>query len=112
MDQGHEAGIDPLSGDRLATISGESANAPVWIIEVVQTIVPAENGTTDLQVWYRIMARGTGRTDTSVAVVESIVGRSWPIVAETGLPTPGGSGPCPGSVSPAICGRFAWQEIL
>jgi Tfp pilus assembly protein PilX len=112
MDQGHEAGIDPLSGDRISTISSDSANAPVWIIEAVQIIPPAEGGNADSQVWYRILARGSGRTDTSVSVVESIVGRSWPNVEEAGSPAPDGSGPCPGSELPVICGRYSWREIL
>ncbi|HEY5774674.1 MAG TPA: hypothetical protein VIS57_01195 [Xanthomonadales bacterium] len=112
MDQGHVAGIDPLSGDLVATISSDSANAPVWIIEEVQTIPPAEGGNADLQVWYRILARGSGWTDTSVSVVESIVGRSWPAVEATDSLAPGGSGPCPGAKLPAICGRYSWREIL
>ena len=78
MEQGHEAGINPLTGDRIATISSDSINTPVWIIEAVQTIPPAENGNPDLQVWYRILARGSGRTETAVSVIESIVVRSWP----------------------------------
>jgi Tfp pilus assembly protein PilX len=117
MLNGHEAGVDPLSGERLETITADSFTAPVWIIETLHTIVPEESGNLDLQVWYRILARGTGRTETVVSVVESVVVRSWP-TTEAGV-SPGDvvAGVCPGSTSPgysspAICGRFAWRKIL
>ena len=111
MDQGHEAGIDPLTGVRMATLSRHNIKPPVWIIEVAQTTQPAENGTPDLQVWYRILARGSGRTDSGISVIESTVVRSWPVVAETELTDTSASGPCPGSELQAVCGRFSWREL-
>lgn len=109
--QGHEAGIDPLTGVRMATLSRHSIKPPVWIVEVAQTTLPAENGTPDLQVWYRILVRGSGRTDTGVSVIESTVVRSWPVTAATGLTGTRASGPCPGSALQALCGRFSWREL-
>lgn len=111
MDQGHEAGIDPLTGNRLTTISRHNIKPPVWIIEVAQTMLPAENGTLDLQVWYRILVRGSGRTDAGVSVIESTVVRSWPVVADTELTDTNAAGPCPGSGLLAVCGRFSWREL-
>jgi len=111
MNQGHEAGIDPLTGARTATISNGNNQVPVWIIEVVHTIPPVENGNPDLQVWYRILARGSGRTDNAVSVIESTLVRSWPVIEAAELPVINGSGTCPGSEPPAICGRFAWREL-
>ncbi len=112
MVNGHQAGVDPLTGVRLETITGDSINAPVWIIEAVHTIEPAESGNPDLQVWYRILARGTGWTETAVSVVESVVVRSWPAIEENQPPDVVVAGACPGSTSSAICGRFSWREIL
>lgn len=111
MNNGHEAGIDPLSGGRMATISGDSINTPVWIIETAKTIQPSENGNPDLQVWYRILARGSGRTASAISVIESTLVRSWPIHEDRELPVTDDSGACPGSSLPAICGRFAWREL-
>ncbi len=111
MNNGHEAGISPLTGDRMATISGDSINAPVWIIETVKTIQPSENGNPDLQVWYRILARGSGRTVSAISVIESTLVRSWPIHEDSELPVTDVSDTCPGSGLPTICGRFAWREL-
>ncbi len=106
MDQGHEAGIDPLTGNRITTITAGSINPPVWIIEAVHSIPPAENGTGQLQVWYRILARGSGRTDAAVSVIESTVVRSWSSIDNADM-----SGTCPGSEAEAKCGRLAWREL-
>lgn len=109
--QGHEAGIDPLTGVRMATLSRHNIKPPVWIIELVQTTLPEENGSPDLQAWYRIRVRGSGRTDAGVSVIESIVVRSWPVVTDTELTDHRTEGPCPGSGLTAICGRFSWREL-
>ena len=111
LNQGHEAGIDPLTGERIATISGDSINPPVWIVEIIHTIPPVENGTADFQVWYRILARGSGGTETAVSVIESTVVRSWPPVEDTGLSVTAVATPCPGSEPPALCGRSSWREL-
>jgi len=111
MGNGHEAGIDPLTGERLQTISRDSIDAPVWIIEKLRTVTPAESGDPDLQVWYRVLARGSGQAETAVSVVESIVVRAWPVPADNasfGIV----AGACPGSAPTTICGRYAWREIL
>jgi len=111
MSNGHEAGIDPLTGVRVQTISSDSIDAPVWVIETVKTITPAESGDPDLQVWYRILARGTGHAETAVSVVESVVVRAWPWPADnTSFSVVAGA--CPGSTATAMCGRYAWREIL
>ncbi len=111
LDQGHEAGIDPLTGELISNIASSSFNPPVWIIEAIHEILPAESGATDLQVWYRIMARGSGRTDTGISVIESIIVRSWASIesmepTETGL-----AGICPGAEPGAKCGRVSWREL-
>lgn len=111
MDQGHEAGIDPLTGHRMTTISAESYNRPVWIIEAVHAIPPADNGTDDLQVWYRILARGSGQTGNGISVVESILVRSWASIDSTIVTKTGTAGICPGSEPSAKCGRVAWREL-
>jgi Tfp pilus assembly protein PilX len=108
LQHGHEAGIDPLTGERLATLSSSSIDAPVWAIEAAQTIPAADSGNGELQTWYRILARGTGQTDSAVSVIESIIVRSWPAVHDADA---AGSGRCPGSELPMLCGRFAWREL-
>ncbi len=111
MDQGHEAGIDPLSGNRIATISGGSIHAPVWIIEAAHTILPTDNPARLMRVWYRILVRGSGSTDSAVSVIESTVVRSWSVTGTTELPNSGLTGGCPGSVPTAQCGRLSWREL-
>ena len=111
LEHGYEAGINPLNGDRIATLSSDSINRPVWIIEAVQSIPPAENGTPDTQVWYRLLARGSGRTKTAVSVIESTVVRFWPALENTGLSDNPVPEPCPDTEPPAACGRFSWREL-
>jgi Tfp pilus assembly protein PilX len=109
--QGHEAGIDPQNAERVTSIAVGSASPPFWIIEAVHETPPTEIGATDIQVWYRILARGNGKTTAGVSVVESIVVRSWatiesPETSETEVITR-----CPGAESTAKCGRVAWREL-
>lgn len=76
---GNEAGLDPLSGDRLVTLAAASAEPPMWIIEVAHEIPASADGTTAMQTWYRILVRGTGRSGTSISVVESTISKYWPV---------------------------------
>jgi len=78
--EGYEAGIDPLSGDRLVTISANSSSPPMWIIEVIHE-EPVQDD--EIQVWYRILARGSGQTENAVSVFESTVTRSWSTTSST-----------------------------
>jgi len=103
--QGFEAGIDPLTGERLVSFSALSINPPMWIVEVVHqtpaSVDDTEANPANAQVWYRILVRGSGRTDTAISVVESVVTRSWPAGAELpneGIGTPAG-------------GRVSWREL-
>lgn len=111
LSEGHEAGINPITGGRITTISSDSINPPVWVVEIIHTIPPVENSTADFQVWYRLLARGSGRTETAVSVIESTVVRSWPSVEDTGLSVTSVAVPCPGSEPSALCGRFSWREL-
>ena len=111
LDHGYEAGTDPLTGERLSVITGSSIVPPVWLIEFVHEVPPADDGSTDLRVWYRVLARGNGRTDTGISVVESIVVRSWSDDDSYVQPDTGAATPCPGSRSSAQCGRVAWREL-
>lgn len=94
--QGCEAGIDPLSGERLATFSANSANPPMWIIEVVHEIPAADDGTTDARAWYRILVRANGSTDRALSVIESTVTRPWSSDESGGI---------------ADKGRVSWREL-
>lgn len=107
--QGHEAGIDPVSGERIEPLSGDTNIPSYWIIQTAHEIPPAESETSELQVWYRIIARGSGRTNASVSVIESMVVRSWASIeaiesSEVDIR-------CPGVVSTAMCERVSWREL-
>jgi Tfp pilus assembly protein PilX len=106
LEHGHEAGVDPLTGNRIAAVAQGSHDTPVWIIESVHSLPATQDGLADLQSWYRILARGSGRTSNSVAVFESILVRSWPSVDEEDY-----TAVCPGSGATARCGRVAWREL-
>lgn len=111
MDQGHEAGINPLNGDRIATISTDSFNPPAWIIEAARIIPPTVGANPNLQVWYRILARGSGQTDTAVSVIESTVVRSWLPVEVNETPDSDTALSCYRLEMPIKCGRFSWREL-
>lgn len=111
LEHGHEAGVDPLTGNRLATISNDSINIPVWIIELVQTTPPLAEANPDLQIWYRLLARGSGRMGNAVSVIESTLIRSWPVIEETEPPDPDASLSCFRYELPVKCGRYSWREL-
>ncbi len=98
--QGYEAGIDPLTGDRLETLAASSIDPPMWVIEVVQEkpLAGEDTGEDPLstQVWYRIVARGSGHTSSTLSVVESVVTRIWPADEE---------------VPKANQGRVTWRQL-
>jgi len=110
-DHGHEAGLDPITGERISTTASSGIDPRLWIIEVIHTIPASENPAIQLQVWYRIMARGNGRTKAVVSVIESIVVRSWPSSDNNQLPGAEISDTCPDSGSAKKCGRVAWREL-
>jgi len=111
LENGQEAGINPITGDRITTISSDSINIPVWIIEVVRTTPPMAESNPDLQTWYRILARGSGRVVSAVSVMESTVVRSWPTLEDTEPPDPETPLSCSRLSLPAKCGRYAWREL-
>jgi Tfp pilus assembly protein PilX len=107
MEHGHEAGIDPLTGTRTATVSAGSINPPMWAIVKLHEVPPTESGAGYLQTWYRILARGSGRTEAGVSVIESIVTRSWISIEDADAGT---TATCPASEASA-CGRVSWREL-
>ena len=111
LEHGHEAGVNPLNGERIATISSDSIDIPVWIIELVRTTPPMTEGNPDLQIWYRILARGSGRTDNAISVMESTIVRAWPIVEDSEPPDPDAPLACSRFELLASCGRYAWREL-
>jgi len=111
VDHGYEAGVDPLTGERITKIAGGDINSPLWMIETLHSIPPGRNATGHLLVWYRILARGSGQANAVVSVIESTVKRSWPPTVGHSVSGINGSAPCPGTESPAKCGRISWREL-
>ncbi len=108
---GREAGIDPVTGERLATLSTDSINPPLWLIEQVYAVAASEAGTLHDQAWYRIVTRGNGQAQASVAVLESIVTRPWQTTAVEGAEDAAQAGHCPGFDPAARCERVAWRAL-
>jgi len=95
--QGHEAGIDPQTAERVSQNLVGSTSPAFWVIEVMHEKPSSESESTDLRVWYRILARGSGKTSTGVSVIESIIVRNWTTVES------------PETI--AKNGRVAWREL-
>ena len=112
IEQGHKAGVNPLTGEWMASISTGSIDPPIWVVEAVHEVPPPENGTADLQTWYRVLTRGCGRTKAGVSVVESIIVRSWASIGGVDGTGTGATQPCPGTDPATKCGRIAWRELL
>ena len=109
--QGQKAGINPLTGERITTVTGGNKHPPVWVIEVVHSIPPESNSTGHLRVWYRILARGSGHSDTAISVIESTVVRSWPLSNAPEPATADDAAICPGAEHPGKCRRVSWREL-
>ena len=109
-EQGIEAGIDPLTGAGISSMTTSSFDPPFWIIELVHEIPANESGAADLQTWYRITVRGSGKTSASISVVESIVERSW---ASRSIEPPEAESSvlCPNTEASTTCGRVSWREL-
>lgn len=108
---GHEAGIDPLTGQRLAVLPIANLTPPLWVVELAHKTLAVESGAADDQAWYRILARGSGQTGAGVSVVESIITRPW---RPAGTPDPADGflqGHCPGFDPGAPCQRVAWRSL-
>lgn len=93
--QGYEVGLDPETGARLATIGTAGIDPTIWIIQSLHHSPASTDGSTPELDWYRILVRTTGRSATSVSVVESVVKVGW---SGTGA-----------AATPA--NRVAWQEL-
>ena len=111
LGHGHEAGINPVNGDRITTVSAGSIDPSLWIIEIIHSSPASEDGSTHLQIWYRLLARGSGRTNAAVSVIESTLVRSWPSNDGTGSIDTPGANTCPGSGKSAKCGRVSWRKL-
>jgi Tfp pilus assembly protein PilX len=108
---GHEAGVDPITGEQLATLSLDSIDPPLWLIEQLHEVAAVESGAAHDQAWYRIIARGSGRTQAGIAVIESIVTRPWPVAGTESQAALVPTGFCPGLDPAAPCQRIAWRIL-
>lgn len=110
-DNGHEAGINPLNGERMQEISGDGPHPPAWIIEAVHSVPVEKNGSGYAKQWYRILARASGGTTSVVSVVESTVVRSWLAGSTPGNGENEVSKTCPGQGSANECRRVSWRKL-
>jgi Tfp pilus assembly protein PilX len=111
---GFEAGLNPESGDDLGYRSG-GAEPARWIIEELryeplsgEDVGPAVGGVG----FYRILARGSGKRHSSVAVTEAIIARPWDGEFD---PAPYPAADSPGvfcrQFHPSVdCGTLAWRQ--
>jgi Tfp pilus assembly protein PilX len=111
QDHGHEVGVDPSIVNTLAGEAAGNINKPIWIIEVLHTIPASEENPSSLQTWYRILARGSGRTKAAVSVIESTVMRSWSLLEDDTLTNTDDLPGCAAIDSTTKCGRVAWREL-
>jgi Tfp pilus assembly protein PilX len=110
QDHAYEIGADPLATEAATAVSSAENHKPVWLIEELHRIPPTGDDPKDLRVWYRIMARGNGRTQTAVSVIESIVVRSWPTVEYPASSGSHNGGSCADARHRQDCGRVSWRE--
>lgn len=101
----HEAWVDPLTGERLATAVTDRISAPLWMIESLHETSP-DAGIS--QTWYRILVRGAGRTEAAVSVIEAVVTKRWSLPGDTETAP---ADPCAEPGPGANCGRMAWREL-
>ena len=113
-DSAYLAGVNPETGDDLGYRSG-GAEPARWIIEEI-AYLPLEAEAPDAAVdgagYYRVLARGTGKRHSSVAVSESIVARPWDGDYEPApYPPDDPSEPfCRQFDEPVACGMLAWRQ--
>lgn len=79
---GFEAGIDPLTTERLANFGAGNFNPPFWVIETLHESTMTGDGSSSQQVWYRLLARSSGRSQNAVSVGESIITRTWSTIED------------------------------
>jgi Tfp pilus assembly protein PilX len=109
IEQGFEAGTDPLTNNPETLAITDNTNKSIWLIEPAYSFAAAQDGSTDQRVWYRIFARASNTAGTVVSVVESLVVRSWPSLESTEVATADNPGIC--SVQDKACGRVSWREL-
>lgn len=109
-----EAGTDPQSGEDLGYRPG-GAEPARWMIEEI-LYQPADRDDPDTPVggvgYYRVLARGSGRRASSVAVSESILARPWEGEYEP-APYPPLDPPaafCGQFDASVACGKLAWRQ--
>jgi Tfp pilus assembly protein PilX len=108
---GHEAGIDPLTGERNATIVRGSARPSIFIIVKAHELPTQTAETPVSQTWYRILARGSGRSESAVSVVESMVWRTWVSDGHKDSPDGARAGSCHDPDQSPRCGRVSWRQL-
>lgn len=111
LDHGYLTGIDPLTGEHTVGGAPGNTNNSVWLIEELHSVSRVTDDPEALQVWYRILARGSGRSKGAISVVESIVARSWLSTREPAPSDTEVSSYCSGLDSSAQCGRVSWREL-
>lgn len=112
----NEAGVDPITGDRIGEVWGFGSEPPRFLIEEVyfdDTADPeagSEAPPLDGIGYYRVLGRGVGNGPAAIVVSETIVARPWLSDAEFDLGGNSESGFCAPFESWYDCGRVAWRQ--
>jgi len=108
------AGYNPETAET-SYVGDRGAEPARWIIEEVHYLAtgdsPGENGAEGLG-YYRILSRGTGRNERSVAVIETVAARPWEGNFQAGTYPPEGPARifCRQFEARYDCGRMSWRQ--
>jgi len=108
---GYLAGSNPETGD--SVWNGGGGRQPArWVMEE-RRYEPAGETPTHEVGYYRIVARGTGKQASSVAVAEAVVARPWGETVEplTFPPAPDSASFCAQFGAGTPCGVLAWRQL-
>jgi len=108
---GYLAGSNPETGDSLWN-GGTGTQPARWVMEERHYQPAGESATRDVG-YYRIVARGTGKQASSVAVAEAVVARPWGESVEPLAfpPSPGSAAFCAQFSAGTPCGVLAWRQL-
>lgn len=109
-----ESGYDPEKAETIIT-PDQGAEPARWLIEEIHYLLTGDaraNLRAESVAYYRILSRGTGRNNRSVAVTETITARPWEGDFDAGTYPPEGPANsfCRQFESRYDCGALSWRQ--